>query len=107
MSGPMAAPRSSSITAVVIAPWTEYKKAGPLLFSLDHQSKADDAPVHIFFSNVAVKGTGSENWIKGQGISAETELMAHRSRPPCRHPCKGARPPAASSAYPPGGRRPT
>jgi hypothetical protein len=43
--------------STVIAPWTDYKKAGPLLFSLDHQSKADDAPVHIFFSNVAVKMT--------------------------------------------------
>jgi len=52
--------------SVVIAPWTDYKKAGPLLFSLDHQSKADDAPVHIFFSNVAVKVTGSENWINAQ-----------------------------------------
>jgi hypothetical protein len=52
--------------SVVIAPWTDYKKAGPLLFSLDHQSKADDVPVHIFFSNVAVKVTGSENWINAQ-----------------------------------------
>jgi len=52
--------------SVVIAPWTDYKKAGPLLFSLDHQSMADDAPVHIFFSNVAVKMTGSENWINAQ-----------------------------------------
>ena len=52
--------------SVVIAPWTDYKKAGPLLFSLDHQSKADDTPVHIFFSNVAVKVAGSENWINAQ-----------------------------------------
>jgi len=52
--------------SVVIAPWTDYKKAGPLLFSLDHQSTADDAPVHIFFSNVAVKVRGSENWINAQ-----------------------------------------
>ena len=40
--------------SVVIAPWTDYK------------SKADDMPVHIFFSNVAVKVTGSENWINAQ-----------------------------------------
>ena len=52
--------------SVVIAPWADYKKAGPLLFSLDHQSKADDNPIHIFFSNVAVKLTGSENWIDAQ-----------------------------------------
>ena len=47
----------------VIAPWTDYKKAGPLLFSLDHQGKGDDKPLHVFFSNVAVKLTGSQNWI--------------------------------------------
>jgi hypothetical protein len=52
--------------SVVIAPWDDYKKAGPLLFSLDHQSKADDNPIHFFFSNVAVKLTGSENWINTQ-----------------------------------------
>jgi len=28
--------------------------------------QADDAPVHIFFSNVTVKVTGSENWINAQ-----------------------------------------
>jgi hypothetical protein len=50
----------------VIAPWTDYKKAGPLLFSLDHQSKAGDAPVHIFFSNLAVKLVGSTSWINAQ-----------------------------------------
>jgi hypothetical protein len=52
--------------STVIAPWTDYKKAGPLLFSLDHQGKADDNPLHVFFSNVAVKVTGSENWINAQ-----------------------------------------
>jgi hypothetical protein len=50
----------------VIAPWTDYKKAGPLLFSLDHQSKAGDNPVHIFFSNVAVKTAGSNTWIEAK-----------------------------------------
>jgi hypothetical protein len=51
---------------VVIAAWTDYKKAGPLLFSLDHRSKVGNRPVHIFFSNVAVKVTGSENWINAK-----------------------------------------
>jgi hypothetical protein len=50
----------------VIAPWTDYKKAGPLLFSLDHQSKADDNPIHIYFSNVAVKLAGSDKWVDAQ-----------------------------------------
>ena len=52
--------------SAVIAPWPDYKKAGPLIFSLDHQSKVDDDPVHIFFSNVAVKLAGSDNWIDAQ-----------------------------------------
>jgi hypothetical protein len=47
----------------VIAPWTGYKKAGPLLVSTDHQGTADGKPVHIFFSNVAVKLTGSDTWL--------------------------------------------
>ena len=50
----------------VIAPWTDYKKAGPLLFSLDHQGKDGDKPLHVFFSNVSVKMTGSENWVGAQ-----------------------------------------
>ena len=50
----------------VIAPWTDYKKAGPLLFSLDHQGKDGDKPLHVFFSNVSVKVRGSENWVDAQ-----------------------------------------
>ena len=57
---------SAKKPSTVIAPWTDYKSAGGLLFSLDHQSKADDNPVHIFFSNVAVKVTGSQNWISAK-----------------------------------------
>ena len=49
--------------STVIAPWTDFKKAGPLLFSLDHQGKADDTPAHIFFTNVAVKVAGSNTWM--------------------------------------------
>ena len=52
--------------STVIAPWTDYKKAGPLLFSLDHQGKADDNPLHVFFSKVAVKVAGSDKWVDAQ-----------------------------------------
>jgi hypothetical protein len=52
--------------SVVAALWTGYKKAGPLLLSLDHPSEADGTPGHIFFTNVAVKLTGSANWIDAQ-----------------------------------------
>ena len=41
-------------------------KAGPLLISRDHRGTADEKPVRISFSDVSVKVTGSENWIKAQ-----------------------------------------
>jgi hypothetical protein len=51
---------------LVIVTWEGYKKAGPLLFSTDHRGTADGKPVHVYFSNVSVKVTGSENWINAQ-----------------------------------------
>ena len=52
--------------SVVIATWADYKKAGPLLISTDHRGTADGQPLRIFFSDVSVKVTGSENWINAQ-----------------------------------------
>jgi hypothetical protein len=49
--------------SVVIASWTGYKKAGPLLVATEHRGTADGAPVHISFSNVSVQLSGSSNWI--------------------------------------------
>jgi len=46
--------------------WAGYKKAGPLLVSTDHRGTADGMPAHVFFSNVAVKLAGSDNWIDAQ-----------------------------------------
>ena len=51
---------------VVIATWDGHKKAGPLLVSTDHRGTADGKPVRISLSDVSVKVTGSENWIKAQ-----------------------------------------
>ena len=48
--------------SVVTATWTDYKKAGPLLLSLDHPGKADDKPLHVSLSNVAVRLAGSNAW---------------------------------------------
>jgi hypothetical protein len=48
---------------VVIASWAVYKKAGPLLVSTDHRGTADGNPLHLFFSDVAVKLTGSDTWV--------------------------------------------
>jgi hypothetical protein len=52
--------------SVVIATWEGYKKAGPLLISTDHNGTADGNRLRIFISDVAVKVTGSENWISAQ-----------------------------------------
>jgi hypothetical protein len=48
---------------VVIASWTGYKKAGPLLFSTIRRGTTDGKPLRVSFSNVAVKLVGSESWI--------------------------------------------
>lgn len=48
---------------LVHATWTGYKSAGPLLISTEHQGTADGKPVHIFFTNVAVKLAGSDTWM--------------------------------------------
>jgi hypothetical protein len=52
--------------SAVIATWEGYKKAGPLLISTDHRGTADGQPLHIFFSNVAVKLKGSDTWVGAQ-----------------------------------------
>jgi hypothetical protein len=49
--------------AKVLATWADYKKAGPLLLSLDHRGTADGKPLRLFFSNVAVKLAGSSTWV--------------------------------------------
>jgi len=49
--------------SVVIATWAGYKTAGPLLFSTEHRGTADGKPLHLWFSNVAVKMTGSSTWM--------------------------------------------
>jgi hypothetical protein len=52
--------------SLVTATWEGYKKAGPLLISTDHRGTADGGPLHLFFSDVAVKLTGSESWMNAQ-----------------------------------------
>lgn len=50
--------------STVIANWTDYKMAGPLLFSLDHHGKADGTPFRLTFTKVAVKMAGSDTWVE-------------------------------------------
>ncbi|HEX4664548.1 MAG TPA: hypothetical protein VH196_09145 [Terriglobales bacterium] len=52
--------------SLVTATWTGYKKAGPLLISTEHRGNADGKPLHIFISDVSVKLTGSDAWVKAQ-----------------------------------------
>ena len=52
--------------SLVTATWTGYKKAGPLLVSTEHRGSADGKPLHIFITNLAVKVTGSDNWVNAQ-----------------------------------------
>jgi hypothetical protein len=52
--------------SVVTATWEGYKKAGPLFFSTEHQGNADGNNIRIFISDVAVKVTGSQDWINAQ-----------------------------------------
>jgi hypothetical protein len=50
----------------VIATYSDYKKAGPLLVSTDHRGTVDGKAFRIFLSDIAVKVTGSDNWISAQ-----------------------------------------
>jgi hypothetical protein len=47
----------------VMATWTDYKKAEPLLLSLDHRGTRNGDPLRVSFSNVAVKLAGSSIWM--------------------------------------------
>jgi len=51
---------------VLMATYADYKKAGPLLISMEHRGTADGQPAHIFFSDVSVKVTGSDSWVNAQ-----------------------------------------
>jgi hypothetical protein len=49
--------------AVTYATWADHKQAGPLLISTDKHGTGDGQPIHLFFTNVAVKLVGSSTWI--------------------------------------------
>ena len=56
--------------SVFTAAFTDYKKIGPLVLSLDHPGKADGKPARVFFSDVAVKLVGSSTWTEAQQLPA-------------------------------------
>jgi hypothetical protein len=57
---------------IYISTWEGYQKAGPLLFSTDHEGTGDGKPLRVFFSDVAVKVTGSDNWVNAQAASEQS-----------------------------------
>jgi hypothetical protein len=52
--------------SLVIATWTGYKKAGPLLVSTEHRGTADGGAFHLWITGVAVKLAGSDKWMAAQ-----------------------------------------
>ena len=52
--------------SLVTATWTGYKKAGPLLVSTEHRGTAVGKPLHVFISDVSVKLTRCDTWMKAQ-----------------------------------------
>jgi hypothetical protein len=52
--------------SLVTVSWAGYKKAGPLLISTEHPGTADGKPFRVFFTDVAVKLTGSDAWVKAE-----------------------------------------
>jgi hypothetical protein len=55
-----------SAKPTAVASWEDYRKAGPLLVSLDHPGTYKGKPVRIFFSDVSVKLVGSNTWGNAQ-----------------------------------------
>jgi hypothetical protein len=51
---------------LVMANYTDYKKAGPLLIAMDHHGKIDGKDFRLFFTDVSIKLSGSNNWINAQ-----------------------------------------
>jgi hypothetical protein len=51
---------------LVSATYADYKKAGPLLISMDHPGVVDGKSFRITLSGVSVKLTGSDKWLDAQ-----------------------------------------
>ncbi len=59
--------KGSSTQATGVWSWEDYKQAGPLLLSLNHNGKGPDGkPLRVFFTEVAVKLAGGDTWAKVQ-----------------------------------------
>jgi hypothetical protein len=50
----------------VVCTWEDYKKAGPLLISMDHHGSRLGKPMRISFTDVAVQLVGANTWVNAQ-----------------------------------------
>lgn len=55
--------RGGSAEPTGVWAWEDYKKAGPLLVSMNHHGTLKGKPLRVFFSDVAVKLAGSNTWV--------------------------------------------
>lgn len=58
--------RGGSAKPTVVHTWTGYQQAGPLLISAERRGPVQGKPSHLFFSNVAVRLTRSNDWIEAK-----------------------------------------
>jgi len=58
--------RGGSAKPTAVASWEDYKKAGPLLVSLNHRGTRLGKPMRVFFSDVSVKLVGANTWVNAQ-----------------------------------------
>ncbi len=55
--------RGGATKPALTVTWADYKMAGPILISEDHRGTLQDKPFHLFFTDVAVKLAGSNDFV--------------------------------------------
>jgi hypothetical protein len=58
--------RGGSAERTAVFAWEDYRKAGPLLLSLDHRGTYKGKPARVALSDVSVKLVGSNTWVRAQ-----------------------------------------
>jgi len=58
--------RGRDATHITVMSWKDYRKAGPLLVSLNRLGTLKGKPLRVFFSDVSVKLVGSNSWVNAQ-----------------------------------------
>ena len=46
--------------------WADHKKAGPMLVSAGHRGDAGGKPIRVWYSDVSVRVTGSDTWLRAK-----------------------------------------